>query len=47
LSFGFAESIAGEAREADKIKNETPIMVLLGIRHIVENHQIKGSMHLG
>jgi len=30
LSFGFAESIAGEAREADKIKNETPIMVVIG-----------------
>jgi len=30
LSFGFAESIAEEAREADKIKRETPIMVIIG-----------------
>lgn len=30
LSFGFAESIAEEAREADKIKRETPIMVVIG-----------------
>ena len=30
LSFGFAESIAEEAKEADKIKNETPIMVVIG-----------------
>jgi len=30
LSFGFAESIAEEAREADKIKSETPIMVVIG-----------------
>src|SRR5665648_814258 len=30
LSFGFAESIAEEAREADKIKSETPIMVIIG-----------------
>jgi predicted helicase len=29
-SFGFAESIAAEAREANKIKNETPIMVVIG-----------------
>jgi predicted helicase len=29
-SFGFAESIAEEAKEADKIKNETPIMVVIG-----------------
>jgi predicted helicase len=29
-SFGFAESIAAEAKEADKIKNETPIMVVIG-----------------
>ncbi|PKP59340.1 DNA methyltransferase, partial [Candidatus Atribacteria bacterium HGW-Atribacteria-1] len=28
--FGFAESIAEEAREADKIKRETPIMVVIG-----------------
>lgn len=30
MSFGFAESIAQEAKEADKIKNETPIMVVMG-----------------
>lgn len=30
MSFGFAESIAEEAKEADKIKNETPIMVVIG-----------------
>jgi len=30
FSFGFAESIAEEAREADKIKSETPIMVVIG-----------------
>ncbi|MBA7590053.1 hypothetical protein ES708_32155 [subsurface metagenome] len=30
MSFGFAESIAEEAREADKIKRETPIMVVIG-----------------
>jgi len=30
FSFGFAESIAEEAREAEKIKNETPIMVVIG-----------------
>ena len=30
LSFGFAESIADEAKEAEKIKNETPIMVVVG-----------------
>lgn len=30
LSFGFAESIAEEAREADKIKREIPIMVVIG-----------------
>ena len=30
LSFGFAESIAEEAKEADKIKRETPIMVIIG-----------------
>lgn len=30
LSFGFAESIAEEAREAGKVKNETPIMVVIG-----------------
>jgi predicted helicase len=30
LSFGFAESIAEEAREADKIKRDTPIMVIIG-----------------
>lgn len=30
MSFGFAESIAEEAKEADKIKNETPIMVVVG-----------------
>jgi predicted helicase len=30
LSFGFAESIAEEAKEADKIKSETPIMVVIG-----------------
>jgi len=30
LSFGFAESIAEEAREADKIKSDTPIMVVIG-----------------
>jgi predicted helicase len=30
LSFGFAESIAEEAKEADKIKNQTPIMVVIG-----------------
>jgi predicted helicase len=29
-SFGFAESIAAEAKQADKIKNETPIMVVIG-----------------
>ncbi len=29
-SFGFAESIAEEAKEASKIKNEKPIMVVLG-----------------
>ena len=30
LSFGFAESIVEEAKEADKIKRETPIMVVIG-----------------
>ncbi len=30
LAFGFAESIAEEAKEADKIKIETPIMVVIG-----------------
>jgi len=30
FSFGFAESIAQEAKEADKIKNKTPIMVVVG-----------------
>ncbi|MCX6796089.1 MAG: N-6 DNA methylase [Candidatus Falkowbacteria bacterium] len=30
LSFGFAESIAEEAKEADKIKKDTPIMVIVG-----------------
>ncbi|MFH0837992.1 MAG: N-6 DNA methylase, partial [Patescibacteria group bacterium] len=30
LSFGLAESIAEEAKEADKIKNEMPIMVVIG-----------------
>jgi len=30
FSFGFAESIAEEAKEADKIKSETPIMVVIG-----------------
>jgi len=30
LSFGFAESIAEEAKEADKIKREIPIMVVVG-----------------
>ena len=30
LSFGFAESIAEEAKEADKIKREIPIMVVIG-----------------
>src|SRR5665648_448773 len=30
FSFGFAESIAEEAKEDDKIKNETPIMVVIG-----------------
>jgi predicted helicase len=30
ISFGLAESIAEEAKEAEKIKNDTPIMVVLG-----------------
>ncbi|MBU0671754.1 MAG: N-6 DNA methylase, partial [Candidatus Margulisbacteria bacterium] len=30
LAFGFAESIAEEAREADKVKSQTPIMVVIG-----------------
>lgn len=30
LSFGFAESIANESKEASKIKKETPIMVVVG-----------------
>ncbi len=30
LSFGFAESIAEEAKEAGVIKNQTPIMVVIG-----------------
>lgn len=30
LSFGFAESIAEEAKEASVIKNQTPIMVVIG-----------------
>jgi hypothetical protein len=30
FSFGFAESIAEEAKEASKIKNEKPIMVVVG-----------------
>ena len=30
FSFGFAESIAAEAKEADKIKKDTPIMVIIG-----------------
>ena len=30
LSFGFAESIAEEAKEAEVVKNQTPIMVVIG-----------------
>jgi predicted helicase len=30
FSFGFAESITEESKEADKIKKNTPIMVVLG-----------------
>ncbi|MFH1450246.1 MAG: type ISP restriction/modification enzyme [bacterium] len=30
MGFGFAESIAEESKEASKIKNETPIMVVIG-----------------
>jgi len=43
LSFGFAESIAEEAREADKIKNETPIMVVIGNPPYSISSQNKGK----
>jgi len=43
LSFGFAESIAEEAREADKIKSETPIMVVIGNPPYSISSQNKGK----
>ena len=43
LSFGFAESIAEEAKEADKIKNETPIMVVIGNPPYSISSQNKGK----
>jgi predicted helicase len=43
LSFGFAESIAEEAKEADKIKSETPIMVVIGNPPYSISSQNKGK----
>ncbi|OGD17398.1 hypothetical protein A2V47_00305 [Candidatus Atribacteria bacterium RBG_19FT_COMBO_35_14] len=43
FSFGFAESIAEEAREADKIKSETPIMVVIGNPPYSISSQNKGT----
>ncbi|MBU4205156.1 hypothetical protein KKH26_03225 [Patescibacteria group bacterium] len=43
LSFGFAESIAEEAREADKIKSEIPIMVIIGNPPYSISSQNKGK----
>jgi len=42
-SFGFAESIAEEAKEADKIKSETPIMVVIGNPPYSISSQNKGT----
>ena len=43
LSFGFAESIAEEAKEANKIKSETPIMVVIGNPPYSISSQNKGK----
>lgn len=43
LSFGFAESIAEEAKEADKIKREMPIMVVVGNPPYSISSQNKGK----
>jgi len=43
FSFGFAESIAAEAKEADKIKSETPIMVVIGNPPYSVSSQNKGT----
>jgi len=43
LAFGFAESIAEEAKEADKIKRETPIMVIIGNPPYSISSQNKGK----
>ncbi|MFW5879575.1 MAG: type ISP restriction/modification enzyme [bacterium] len=43
LSFGLADSIAQEAREAGKIKNETPIMVVIGNLPYSISSQNKGK----
>jgi predicted helicase len=43
LSFGFAESIAEEAKEADRIKSETPIMVVIGNPPYSISSQNKGK----
>jgi len=43
FSFGFAESIAAEAKEADKIKSETPIMVVIGNPPYSISSQNKGK----
>ena len=43
LSFGFAESIAEEAKEADKIKREIPIMVVIGNPPYSISSQNKGK----
>jgi len=42
-SFGFAESIAEEAKETDKIKSETPIMVVIGHPPYSISSQNKGK----
>lgn len=43
FSFGLAESIAAEAKEADKIKSETPIMVVIGNPPYSISSQNKGK----
>ncbi|MBN2571066.1 MAG: N-6 DNA methylase [Ignavibacteriales bacterium] len=43
LALGFANTIAEEAKEADKIKNETPIMVVIGNPPYSVSSQNKGE----
>lgn len=43
FSFGFAESIAEESKEANKIKSETPIMVVVGNPPYSINSSNKGE----